>query len=119
MTTLWRVYVGCAMDSDRRKELARLRQRRHMYHMSVPRSCENECCAIPHVAGSASFNAVTFLVAERISARLIIWDLFSLTIMCIEHYLKIHRKNEKRKRQERKCTKEANIIKYIESASTA
>ena len=34
------------------------------------------------------------------------------TIMCIEHYLKIHRKNEKRKkRQERKCTKEANIIK--------
>ena len=32
-------------------------------------------------------------------------------IMCIEHYLKIHRKNEKRKRQERKCTKVANIIK--------
>ena len=36
--------------------------------------------------------------------------------MCIEHYLKIHRKNEKRKRQERKCTKEANII--IESVDS-
>ena len=51
-----RGYMVCAMDSDRRKELARRRQRRHTYHMSVPRSCENECCAIP------SFNAVAFLV---------------------------------------------------------
>ena len=57
-----RDYMVCTMDSDRHKELARLRQRRHMYHMSVPRSCENECCTIPHVAGSASFNAVAFLV---------------------------------------------------------
>ena len=57
-----RGYMVCAMDSDRRKELARLRQRRHTYHMSVPRSCENECCAIPRVAGSTSFNAVAFLV---------------------------------------------------------
>ena len=57
-----RGYMVCAMDSDRRKELTRLRQRRHTYHMSVPRSCENECCAIPLVAGSASFNAVSFLV---------------------------------------------------------
>ena len=56
------IHVVCAMASDRRKELARLRQRRHTYHMSVPRSCENECCAIPRVAGSASFNAVAFLV---------------------------------------------------------
>ena len=32
------------------------------YHKSVPRSCENECCAIPRVAGFASFNAVAFLV---------------------------------------------------------
>ena len=58
-----RGYMVCTMDSDRRKELARLRQRRHTYHMLVPRSCENECCAIPRVAGSASFNAVAFLVS--------------------------------------------------------
>ena len=51
-----RGYMVCAMDSDCRKELSRLHQRRHTYHMSVPRSCENECCAIP------SFNAVAFLV---------------------------------------------------------
>ena len=57
-----RGYMVCVMDSDRRKELARLRQRRHTYHMSVPRSCENECYAILRVAGSASFNAVAFLV---------------------------------------------------------
>ena len=57
-----RGYMVCAMDSDCRKELARLRQRRHTYHMSVPRSCENECCAIPRVAGSESFNVVAFLV---------------------------------------------------------
>ena len=44
-----RGYPVCAMDSDRRKELARLRQRRHTYHISVPRSCENECCGIPRV----------------------------------------------------------------------
>ena len=62
-----RGYMVCAMDSDRRKELARLRQRRHTYHMSVPRSCENECCAIPRVAGSASFNAVAFLVLALFS----------------------------------------------------
>ena len=69
-----RGYMVCAMDSDHRKKLARLRQRRHTYHMSVPRSCENECCAIPRVAGSVSFNAVAFLVinprhacAERVT----------------------------------------------------
>ena len=59
---LSRGYMVCAMDSDRHKELARLCQRRHTYHMSVPRSCENECCVIPRVAGSASFNAVELLV---------------------------------------------------------
>ena len=46
-----RGYMVCAMDSDSRKELARLCQRRHTYHMSVPRLSENECCAIPRVAG--------------------------------------------------------------------
>ena len=57
-----RGYMVCTMDSDHRKELARLHQQRYTYHMSVPRSCENERCAIPCVARSANFNAVAFLV---------------------------------------------------------
>ena len=65
-----RGYMVCASVAwlhglrDGQRQLARLRQRRHTYHVSVPRSCENECCAIPRVAGSASFNAVAFLYSN-------------------------------------------------------